>query len=259
VRRFEFDLLRQWGVKGVKVDFFQSDKQEVIGLYHAIMQDAADYQIMVNFHGCTLPRGWSRTYPHLMSMEAVRGAECYIFAKEFPERAPEQNTITPFTRNVVGPMDYTPVAFTKHKYPHLTTSAHELALGVLFESGWVHFADKPEAYLNLPPAPKECLKNMPVDWDDTRFLAGYPGQFVILARRHGPDWYLAGVNGQNRPREERLKLGSWLGDAKYELIRIGDGPDGGFASAKQTLSADQEFTISMLPYGGFVGTLKPGK
>jgi alpha-glucosidase len=172
VRRFELDMLKKWGVKGIKVDFFQSDKQDVINLYHGILQDAADFQIMVNFHGCTLPRGWERTWPHLMSMEAVRGEECYIFDPKYPERAPMQNTIIPFTRNVVGPMDYTPVTFSDNRNPRRTTAAHELALAVLFETGWIHFADKAGSYLNLPAAPKEFLKHVPVAWDDTRFVAG---------------------------------------------------------------------------------------
>ena len=121
IRREEFGLLKKWGVKGVKVDFFQSDKQNIIQLYQEILQDAAEAQIMVNFHGCTLPRGWSRTYPHLMSMEAVRGEECYSFDKKFTTEAPIHNVIVPFTRNVVGPMDYTPVMFADNVYPHLTT------------------------------------------------------------------------------------------------------------------------------------------
>ncbi len=260
VRRFELDLLRKWGVKGVKVDFFQSDKQDVIDLYHAIMQDAAEYQIMINFHGCTLPRGWERANPHLMSMEAVRGEECYIFDPKFPERAPVQNTITPFTRNAVGPMDYTPVGFSDNRYPHRTTSAHELALCVLFESGWVHFTDKAESYLNLPPAPKNFLKQVPVAWDDTRFVAGYPGQFVILARRKGDTWYLAGVNGQSQPREERIRPGAWLGAGGYELSRIGDGAQArSFASETERFEAGKEFVVKMQPLGGFVATLKPVK
>ena len=258
VRRFEFGLLKKWGVKGIKVDFFQSDKQNVIDLYHGILRDAADFQIMVNFHGCTLPRGWDRTWPHLMSMEAVRGEECYIFDPKFPESAPVQNTITPFTRNAVGPMDYTPTGFSNNKYPHRTTFAHELALSVLFETGWVHFSDRAESFLTLPRGPKDFLKHVPVAWDDTRFVAGYPGQFAILARRKGDTWYLAGVNGQDRAREERIKPGTWLGEGRYTLARIGDGVDArSFASEMQAFETGQEFSVTMLPFGGFVATLKP--
>jgi hypothetical protein len=114
VREFELKMLKDWGER-VKVDFLQSDKQDVISLYHDIMKDTAAHQIMVNFHGCTLPRGWDRTFPHLMSMEAVRGEECYIFDSRCPEMAPGQNTILPFTRNAVGPMDYTPMGFSNNR------------------------------------------------------------------------------------------------------------------------------------------------
>lgn len=260
VRRFELELLKKWGVKGIKVDFFQSDKQNVIGLYHGMLQDAADFQIMLNFHGCTLPRGWERTWPHLMSMEAVRGAECYIFDPKYPERAPVQNTILPFARNAVGPMDFTPVTLSDNKYPHLTTVAHELALSVIFESGWLHFADKAEAYLGLPAAPKEFLKRVPVAWDDTRFVAGHPGQFVVLARRKGTTWYLAGINGQNEPRSLEIPIKPWLPKGRYEMVRIGDGADArSFDSQTQTLEVGGTINVKLAPRGGFVATLKPAK
>ena len=260
VRTFELDLLHKWGVKGIKVDFFQSDKQDVIGLYRGILEDAAARQIMVNFHGCTLPRGWERAYPNLMSTEAVRGEECYIFDPQYPERAPVQSTILPFARNAVGPMDYTPVTFSDNKNPRRTTFAHELALSVLFETGWLHFADKAESYLTLPAAPKEFLKHVPVAWDDTQFVAGEPGQFAILARRKGETWYLAGINGLNQPREERIQPGAWLSPGRYELSRIGDGADlRSFDSGTQSFQAGQDFAVKMLPYGGFTATLKPAR
>ncbi len=260
VRRFELKLLNEWGVKGVKVDFFQSDKQDAIGLYQGIMRDAADLKIMVNFHGCTLPRGWERTWPHLMSMEAVRGEECYIFDDKYPQRAPVQNTILPFTRNAVGPMDYTPVGFSDNRYPHLTTWAHELALAVVFESGWLHFADEAAVYRSLAAEPKQFLKDVPVAWDDTRFVAGYPGQFTILARRKEQAWYIAGINALDQPREETVKPGDWLARGDYQLAIIGDGRDArSFESSTRPLSAGESFSVRMLPRGGFVAVLRPPK
>ncbi len=261
VRNFEFELLKSWGVKGVKVDFFQSDKQEVIGLYQAIMHDAADKQIMVNFHGCTLPRGWERTWPNLMSMEAVRGEECYIFDSQYPERAPVQNTILPFTRNAVGPMDYTPAGLTDNRYPHLTSYAHELALTVVFESGWLHLADKPEAYLSLAPIPKQFLKEVPVAWDETRLVDGYPGRFVIVARRKNQIWYIGGINGENTARQAEIQPGRTLNaQGPYELTTIADGQEPrSLDSAEGLLGADQGFTMKMLPRGGFIAVLKPQK
>ncbi len=271
VRRYEFQRLRNWGIKGVKVDFFQSDKQNIIQLYHDILKDAADFQIMVNFHGCTLPRGWSRTYPHLMSMEAVRGTECYSFDRSFTNYAPMHNTVMPFTRNAVGSMDYTPVMFDDNVYKHITTNAHELALSVVFESGWLHFADRVSAYLELEPLPKQFLSMVPVTWDQTKFLAGRPGQFVVLARRHGDGWYIGGINGRNTARTEKVALSFLDGDTKYTSLVIADGKEprsfnatlskyqpGTYSSFAGMTSRDS-MEIDFLPYGGFVAVLSPAK
>jgi alpha-glucosidase len=186
-RRQEFTRLQTLGIKGVKVDFFHSDKQDSIRLYLDILEDAADFQLMVNFHGSTLPRGWSRTYPNLMTMEAVRGAEAYTFDNTYARVAPSQNTILAFTRNVVGPMDYTPVTFSDGPEPHETSNAHELALSIIFESGILHLADSVEAYQNLPEAVHNFLRDVPSHWDETKYLGGEPGKFVILARHSGRD------------------------------------------------------------------------
>lgn len=258
VRQFELDMLRDWGVKGIKVDFFQSDKQEVIGLYLDILKDAAERKVMINFHGCTLPRGWERTYPHLMSMEAVRGEECYIFDPKYPDQAPVQNCILPFTRNAVGPMDYTPVGFSNNRYPHKTSYTHELALSVLFESGWLHLTDRAEAYRSLPLAVKSFLKEVPVTWDDTRFVDGYPGKHAVLARKKGGVWYVAGVNGEAQGREATINLGSWLGAGAYEMTLIADGGQpAAFEVSQRSLAAGGGFSVKMLPHSGFVAVLRP--
>jgi hypothetical protein len=257
VRRFELAMLQKWGIKGVKVDFFQSDKQNIIQLYHDILKDAADYQIMVNFHGCTLPRGWSRTYPNLMSMEAMRGEECYSFDKLYPKMALTLNTILPFTRNVVGPMDYTPVMFWDNVYPHLTTYAHELAQAVVFESGWIHFADGTKAYLKLPEAPRQFLKDVPAAWDDTKFIEGYPGKYVFIARRKGKQWFLGGLTGQDTARKFNLDL-SFLGSGVYNATVICDGAKPrSFRTYNQSLTATDKLKITLQKYGGFAAQLKP--
>jgi hypothetical protein len=257
VRRFELQLLRDWGVKGIKVDFFQSDKPDMIALYQDILKATANSQIMVNFHGCTLPRGWTRTWPHLMSMEAAQGEECYLSDSRFPDRAPVQNTITPFTRNAVGPMDYTPMGLTSTKYPRKTSAAHELALTTLFESGWVHFADDPDVYRHLPDEPKGFIKELPVAWDDTRWLAGYPGRDIVLARRKGDSWYLAGVNGRNEGSVLNLDLKRVLGTGQWDMTIIADGADPQhFTSRTGVYTAGRTLPVPVLPYGGFVGTFK---
>ena len=259
IRREEFATLKKWGIKGVKVDFFQSDKQNVIQLYQEVLKDAADFQIMVNFHGCTLPRGWSRTYPHLMSMEAVRGEECYSFDRNFTTEAPIQNVITPFTRNAVGPIDYTPVMFQDNVYPHLTSYAHELALPIIFESGWLHFAGGPKEYLDLPEAPKEFLKTVPVAWDETRLLAGEPGEYVVLARRSGQQWYIGGINGEKSGRDVNIPL-PFLGQTRctVTLIEDGDTPRT-FATENEAVTSKDHLEVRLLPHGGFVAVLSPTK
>ena len=259
IRREELDRLRRWGIKGVKVDFFQSDKQCSIQLYHDILWDAAEAGIMVNFHGCTLPRGWSRTFPHLMSMEAVRGEECYSFDRQFTTEAPIHNVILPFTRNVVGPMDYTPVMFQDNQFRHLTTYSHELALPVIFESGWLHFAGGPKEYLDLPETPKNFLKTVPVAWDDTKFLAGAPGEFVVLARLSGKTWYVAGINGQDTGRDVEVPL-SFLGDARCTVTLIADGKTPQeFETESEAVTAQDHLEVRLLPYGGFTAVLTPTK
>jgi hypothetical protein len=256
VRRFEFALLKKWGIKGVKIDFFQSDKQNIMQLYHDILKDAAEFEIMVNFHGCTLPRGWSRTYPHLMTMEAVKGEECYSFDGRYPQMALAYNTIIPFTRNVVGSMDHTPVMFWDNRYPHLTSYAHELAQAVVYESGWSHFADGVDAYLELPEAPKQFLKDVPTAWDDTKFLAGLPGKYVVLARRKGDQWFIGCLSGEDREQKLDLDL-SFLGSGRYEAIIITDGPKARtFETRKRTLTSTDRLRITLQKYGGFVTQLK---
>jgi hypothetical protein len=257
IRRYEFERLAQWGVKGVKIDFFQSDKQDIIRLYREILEDAADFHIMVNFHGCTLPRGWSRTYPHLMSMEAVRGAENYLFEPKFPPLAPRHNTILPFTRNAVGPMDYTPTMFHDNRQPLVTTAGHEIALPVVFESGLLHFAGGPSEYRELPEAPKRFLQAIPVVWDETRLLAGEPGKFVVMGRRAGETWYVGGINGEAKARDFDIEPAS-LGSGAWTATVIEDGAEkGSLTSRTSEITAAGSLKVTLHPNGGFAATLVP--
>lgn len=246
-RRAEFEKISQWGVKGVKIDFFQSDKQHIMQQYIDILEDAADFNIMVNFHGCTIPRGWSRTYPHLLTMEAVRGAETYSFNGDWPVQAPVQNTIYPFTRNAIGSMDYTPVTFSNQTFPHITTLAHELALSVVFESGAQHFADRVAAYQQLPAEVKGFLQNVPAAWDETLLLDGYPGELVVIARRSGDKWYIGGINGSATEKAVNLQFTNNIAFKNGQLI-IDDG-HGGFVAQQFEKG---RISLTMKPFGGFV-------
>jgi hypothetical protein len=255
VRRREFAMLRDWGVKGVKVDFWQSDKQDRIQQYLDLLRDAADFHLMVDPHGCTMPRGWSRTYPHLMSMEAVQGAEQYKFNKEYPAKAAWHNTVLAFTRNVVGPMDYTPVTFSDSKFPHLTTHGHELALSIVFESGLQHYADSVAAYRALPKSALDLLRAVPAAWEETRLLAGEPGSLVVVARRGAGGWYVAGINGRETAQTVRVDL-SVLGPGPHTLSIVTDGKGPrALVSETRTVRPGEMLTMSLRPRGGFAASI----
>ena len=255
-RRKEFAQLQKWGVKGVKVDFWHSDKQDRIRQYRELLADAADFQLLVNFHGCTIPRGWSREFPHLIGMEAVFGAEQYKFRESMAENGAWFNTVLPFTRNVIGPMDYTPVTFGDAKYPHKTTNAHELALSVVFESGVEHFADGTQSYRALPEPAKTFLQKVPSAWDETRAIAGEPGRSVVVARRNRDVWYVGGINGLAEPNSVRVDL-SFLKEGSWTATIVRDGAkDREFASETRTVSPTDTTSVTMRPRGGFVMRLE---
>lgn len=255
----EFARLNELGVVGVKVDFFLSEKQDMINYYLDILEDAAKFKLMVYFHGCLVPRGWQRTYPHLLTYEGVRGAEWYNNGPELTTTAPEHNTILPFTRNVVGSMDYTPVTFTNSQYPHITSYGHELALSVVFESGIQHMADRPEGYYNLPDAARSFLKNVPNTWDDTKLLDGYPGRYVVIARKKGDGWYVGGINsGGRREKVQNLKF-DFLPEGKpYKLTLLSDGEhDQVFTTKYLVVNKSDDIDVRMFRRGGFAAYLEP--
>jgi alpha-glucosidase len=257
-RAKEFAMLNKMGIYGIKVDFFQSDKQDMMKYYIDLMEDAAKYKLMINFHGSTIPKGWSRTYPNLMSMEAVYGSEQYNNQPYMTTKGAEHNVTLPFTRNVIGPMDYTPVGFTNTQHKHNTTFAHELALPVIFESGMLHFADRPSAFIDLPDEPKEFLRHVPVAWDDIKFVDGYPGKKVVLARRKGDIWYIAGLNGLNTAGSTTVNFSFLPHGVKYKFTLIADGDSKEkFDTQYTVVSSESSKTISWLPMGGFAGVLKP--
>lgn len=255
-RNKEFRKLKEMGFAGIKVDFFESDKQHMINYYIDILKDAAKHKLMVNFHGCTLPRGWSRTYPHLISMEAVYGAEQYNNSPYMTMAASRMNCIFPFTRNVVGPMDYTPVAFTNSQHPHRTTYTHELALSVIFESGIQHWADKPEGFYQLSDEVKSFMSTVPAAWDETRFIEGYPGEYVVIVRRKGTTWYLAGINGTTSHKKLTVAL-DFLLDTNYQMNLFADGKESTqIRTFGRQVSRTDKLETEWLPEGGFVACIK---
>ena len=257
----EFKRISLLGVKGVKVDFFDTDKQRIIVLYPAILKDAAACHLMVDFHGATLPRGWERTYPHLMTTEAIKGAES-LGRQEVCDRMAEHNATVVFTRNVVGSMDYTPVTFSNKIRQGVeafrrTSVAHQLALSVAFESGFHCFADRAEGYQSLPEGPKNFLKQVPAAWDESRLLAGYPSDYAVIARRKGNEWYIGGINGKDKVRELRFSLPA---SCKGKMIRwIMDGADINTFHEESMLYVGGDVKIKVLGNGGFVGRIAVSK
>ena len=205
-REKEFAWCEKIGVAGVKIDFFSGENLKNMDFCLDLMESAARHHLLVNFHGATVPRGWQRTYPNLLSTEGVYGAEWYNNVGTFTTKAASHNATLPFTRNVIGPMDYTPCAFSDSQHPHITSHAHELALTVLFESGLQHLADRPESFLAQPKEVQQFLGQLPAAWDETRFVSGYPGESVVLARRSGTTWYVAGINGTDEAKTLQLPM-----------------------------------------------------
>ncbi|ULC58033.1 glycoside hydrolase family 97 protein [Flaviramulus sp. BrNp1-15] len=248
-RNTEFKKLNDIGVSGVKIDFFGGDGQSMIKYYHDILKDAAEYKLLVNFHGTTLPRGWQRTYPNLMTMESIKGEEFVTFVQENADLQPSHCTMLPFTRNVFDPMDFTPMALdTIPNITRKTTKAFELALPVLFTSGIQHIAEIPEGMQKQPDYIIDYLKDIPVDWDESKFVSGFPGKDVVMARRKGDTWFVVGINGENDEKNIALDL-SFIKNKNGVLITD---KDGNFN--KIDINSNNLKTIKLQPHGGFVMT-----
>lgn len=248
-RAEEMAWLQKIGIKGIKVDFFGGDKQSVMALYDAILRDAAKHDLCVNFHGATIPRGWDRMYPNFVTCEAVRGMEYCTFEQANADREPQHAAILPFTRNVIGPMDFTPVMASqrlgqgRNSPRRRTTLAFELALPVLFYSAVQHFGLMPEDLDRLPPEALDYLREVPTTWDETRFLDGYPGRYAVLARRKGDRWYVAGINGQNESQSVSIPADLTTG---WTVLRD-QGDDG-----VRTEAVAAGVKLDLPPHGGAV-------
>lgn len=254
-RMEEFGRIKAMGVRGLKIDFFGGDGQSNIVYYHNILKDAAEAGLMVNFHGATLPRGWQRTYPNLVTVEAIKGFEFVTFSQYDADREATHAAMLPFTRNAFDPMDFTPMNLNQiyTRVKRRTTPAFELATTVIFLSGIQHFAESPEGMAKMPLFVKDYLRQLPGSWDEVRFLDGFPGKFVVLARRKGNRWYLAGLNSEAGKREIRLPLAQF-GKKKGKLITDSGNDQFLKEAAWSTVPATQ--TLTLMPSGGFVLVLE---
>lgn len=248
----EFSRLKAMGIKGLKVDFFGGDGRPVIAFYHDLLEDSAPFGLLMNFHGTTLPRGLQRAYPHLMTAEAIKGEEYITMNQKFADQEPTHAAMLPFTRNVFDPMDFTPVALDRinNKIKRRTTSAFELALSVVFTSGIQHYAEIPSGMAKMPAYVKDFMKQVPSVWDDTKFIDGYPGKFVVIARKGDGRWFIAGINGEPVAKTVTLDLRELPAATSGRLIT--DGESGSFTGETVTLTPDRKLTVTFKPNGGFV-------
>ena len=253
-REREFAWCEQIGVAGVKIDFFSGDTQQNMDYCIDLMEDAARHHLLVNFHGATVPRGWQRTYPNLLSTEGVYGAEWYNNVPTFTDKAARHNATLPFTRNVIGPMDYTPCAFSDSQHPHITTHAHELALTALFESGLQHLADRPESFLAQPAEVQDYLSHLPAAWDETRYVSGYPGESAVLARRKGTSWYVAGINGRDEAQTLDVPL-KFLAGIPHRATLFADSGNADAPWDIRTVT-NLPSTVTCQPRGGVVWVIE---
>lgn len=254
----EFSWCEKIGVKGVKIDFFSGDTNRNMRFMAELLEAASRHNLLVNFHGSPLPRGWQRTYPNFITTESVYGAEWYNNVPTFTDKAAEHNATLPFTRNVIGSMDYTPCAFSDSQHPHITTHAHELALTALYESGIQHLADRPESILAQPEEVRTFFTELPTVWDQTILLDGYPGKFAIMARRNGDQWWVSAINGTDNDLNDIKVDYSPLGLSHtpediliFEDSREDNGDKWAIREAQELPSS-----ISMLPRGGFVMVIR---
>jgi alpha-glucosidase len=250
-RKQRFHELAAMGVKGVKIDFWCSDRQEVMAALQSVFEDAAKEHLLVNLHGTTMPRGWHRTWPNFVTAEAVLGTESYFYEAKFPAKAAEQNTVLPFTRNVAGPADYTPFALTVRKFPRLNTAAHELAISMIYTSGIIHFADSKEVFEALPADVKNLFRQMPATWDKTQYIVAEPGRSVVLSRQKDDLSYIIGINGTNGDLPVKIDLSKYgKGYSKFRLIAEGEDKMMGFQVTTYPVTSAWLHTLPAK--GGFI-------
>lgn len=257
-RRKAMKWMQENGVRGIKVDFFGGDKQETMRLYHDILSDANDYGILVIFHGCTLPRGWERMYPNFAASEAVLASENLHFSQGMCDAEAQNASIHPYVRNTVGSMDFGGSALNKYYSSNneakgskrMTSDVFALATAVLFQSPVQHFALAPNNLTDAPSWAIDFMKNVPTTWDDVRFIDGYPGKYVVLARRHGNDWYYAGVSADKTPVKLTMELPEEMRGASLSLYSDNKDLVGSKTDCKPDKKGKVKITIPA--NGGFV-------
>lgn len=259
-RRAEMAWMKSIGIRGMKVDFFGGDKQCTMQLYEDILRDAKEYGLMVIFHGCTLPRGWERMYPNFVACEAVRASENLHFNQSDCDREAMDATFLPFIRNAVGSMDFGGSTLNWYYNPknsnemwgghRITSDVYALATAILFQSPVQHFAMAPNNLTDAPAWAVDFMKQVPTTWDEVRYIDGYPGRYVILARRKGDKWYIAGINAEQKPLKVKLALPMFEAGSTLCVYSDDAQLQGGVKSVK--LNKKQVIEVTIPQNGGLV-------
>lgn len=257
-RRREMKWMQSIGIRGIKVDFFGGDKQETMTLYEDILADANDYGILCVFHGCTLPRGWERMYPNYASSEAVLASENLHFSQGACDNEAFNACIHPFIRNTVGSMDFGGSALNKYYNAdnaprgsvRRTSDVFALATAVMFQSPVQHFALAPNNLTDAPAWAIDFMKNVPTLWDEVRFIDGYPGKYVIMARRHADKWFVVGINAQKETVKVKLELPMFNAGDKVRLYTDDAGLNGSASEIK--VNKKRRFDLEIPCNGGVV-------
>ena len=260
-RNREMKWMQGIGVKGIKVDFFGGDKQETMQLYEDILADANRYGIQVIFHGCTLPRGWERMFPNYVASEAVLASENVFFSEGAALREPFDLTVHPFCRNAVASMDWGGVIMNRYmsrdnksRHSRKTTDVFEMASGITNQTSVQCVAMCPNNLTELQPFELDFLRQLPSTWDETRFIDGYPGKYVVLARRHGDNWYVAGLNAQKEPLKLTLSFPMFAGQTVSTLV---DDKNSAPTLTTQKIGKQGQAKVTIQPNGGIILTNHP--
>ena len=263
-----FAAYDQWGIKGIKVDFMNRNDQEMVDWFHKVLAKAAEHHIMVDLHGAYPPNGLNRTYPNYITQEGVLGAENNKWSARITAT---HNVTLPFTRMILGPMDYTPGGFrsltpaefaTKQRYsaPYVqTTRGQAIAMYVVYDSPFQMVSDSPSAYRNADGSwadGAQFISQVPTTWDETRVVDGDIGQYIVSARRSGDIWYV-GAMGNEQGRTVTVPL-SFLKGGSYSAHVYQDGADiNHLAVSDKAVDAGQSLTLTLAPSGGAVAVLTP--
>ena len=257
IRREEMKWMHDNGIRGIKVDFFGGDKQPMMQLYEDILADANDFGLLVIFHGCTLPRGWERMYPNYAASEAVLASENLHFGQGACDAEARNAATHVFIRNTVGSMDFGGSTLNKrysadnqHCTVRKTSDVYALATAVLFQSAVQHFAMAPNNLTDAPAWAVDFMKQVPTTWDETRFIDGYPGKYIIMARRSGTQWLVVGINAEEQPLKKTITLPMFEKGAQLQVFSDDAQLNGSVKAVKQ--NKKQQLTITIPCNGGVV-------